>query len=197
MRPGRKRDFSRDPEILDATLEVLSEVGYGNLTMDMVATRAKAGKATLYRRWSSKEDMVLEAVTRMKKAQVDLGGLPDTGTLRGDLLGLFRPQSVEEQEVRLRVMAGIASMLSERRELADEVSAAIVEPWANAHRALIQRAVERGEVSSSADVETAAQVVPSMAAYRSLIQRKPFTREFLVSLVDGVLLPALRSGTPR
>lgn len=191
-RPGRKRDHSRDPEILDAALEVLAEVGYDGLTMDMVATRAKAGKATLYRRWPSKEEMILDAVTRMKRGQVDLDRLPDTGTLRGDLFGLSKPQSVEEQGHRLKVMAGLSSMLSKHQSLAEAGNAAIVEPWADAHRVLIQRAVDRGEVSAAADVETASQIIPSMAAYRSLIQRKPFAREFLVSLVDGVLLPALR-----
>lgn len=190
-RLGRKRDHTRDGDILDATLDVLAEVGYGGMTIDMVAARASAGKATIYRRWSSKENLILDAVARMKSKQVDLDHLPDTGTLRGDLLALFKPQSVEETERRLKVMTGLASMLSANQGFADAVDAAVVEPWAAAHRILIERAVERDEVSASADIETAAQIIPSMAAYRSLIQRKPFEKEFLVSLIDGVLLPAL------
>jgi AcrR family transcriptional regulator len=96
----------------------------------MIAMRAKAGKATIYRRWPSKAGLVLDAVTRMKRPQVDLDNLPDTGTLRGDLLALFKPQSIEEGERKLRVMAGFASMLSQDREFADAGNAAIVEPWA-------------------------------------------------------------------
>jgi len=93
-------------------------------------------------------------------------------------------------------MAGFASMLSQHREFAEAGNAAIVEPWAAAHRTLIGRAIERGEVAATADIETVAQVIPSMATYRALIQRKPFDRDFLIAMIDGVLLPALhRSAT--
>jgi AcrR family transcriptional regulator len=190
-RLGRKRDHTRDDDILDVTLDVLAEVGYTGLTMSMVAARAAAGKATIYRRWSSKEALILDAVARMKSKQVDLEHLPDTGTLRSDLLALFKPQSVEESERRLNVMTGLASMLSAHQGLAEAVHAAIVEPWAAAYRVLMQRAVDRGEISGLADIETASQIIPSMAAYRALIQRRPFEKEFLVTLIDGVLLPAL------
>ncbi|HEU4324018.1 MAG TPA: TetR/AcrR family transcriptional regulator [Roseiflexaceae bacterium] len=191
-RLGRKRDPMRDDDILDATLDVLAEVGYGGLTMDMVAARAAAGKATIYRRWSSKEELILDAVARMKRKQVDLEHLPDTGALRSDLLALFKPQSIEESERRLQVMTGLASMLSAQQGLAEAVDAAIVEPWATAHHILMRRAVERGEISGQADIETACRIIPSMAAYRALVQRRPFEKEFLVGLIDGVLLPALR-----
>lgn len=195
QRLGRKRDDSRDADILEAALDVLAEAGYDGMTMDMVAVRAKAGKATVYRRWRSKEELVLEAVAHMKRGQVDLDRLPDTGTLRGDLLGLFRPQSIKVAERKLKVMAGLTSMLAQHQNLAEATNSVMVEPWATAHRALMQRAVERGEISASADIATASQVIPSMAAYRALIQRRPFEKDFLVALIDGVLLPALRGGS--
>src|SRR3989337_1831183 len=81
-RLGRKRDHTRDPEILEVALDVLAETGYDGMTIDTVATRAKAGKATLYRRWPSKADLVLDAVVCMKSKDIDLDALPDTGTLR-------------------------------------------------------------------------------------------------------------------
>ncbi|GAA1454396.1 TetR/AcrR family transcriptional regulator [Nocardiopsis tropica] len=192
VRPGRKRDPSRDGAILDAALEVLADVGYSRLSMDLVAARAGAGKATLYRRWPSKAELVVDAVARMKRDQVDLEHLPDTGDLRSDLLGLFRPQTVEEAERRLEVMAGLASTLVQDRALADAGTAAIVQPWAEAHHALMRRAVDRGEIPPTADIEALSQLIPSMAAFRALVRGKPFDRDFLVSMVDGVLLPALR-----
>ena len=67
-RLGRRRDHSRDPEILDAALEVLSEYGYDGMTIEMVANRAKAGKATLYRRGPSKAGLVVDAVVCMQQA---------------------------------------------------------------------------------------------------------------------------------
>lgn len=153
------------------------------------------GKATLYRRWPSKAELVLDAVTHMKRNQVDLDQLPETGTIRGDLVAMIRPQSIEDAERKLRVMVGLSSMLSQSQELADSMNAAVVEPWAEAHRVFMQRAMERGEISAAVDIETISQVVPSMAAYRTLIQHKVVDRDFLVSLIDGLLLPALRGAS--
>jgi AcrR family transcriptional regulator len=189
---GRKRDHTRDATILDATLEVLAEVGLAGLTMDLVAARAGAGKATIYRRWTSKTELVIDAVEHLKRIQVDLEDLPDTGTLRGDLLGLFKPPSIEETERRLKSMAGLASLLSHDQALADAANAAVIQPWAEAHLTLMQRAAQRGEIAADADLDTLSNVLPSMAAYRTLVQRQPFDQEFLLSMVDGVLLPALR-----
>lgn len=190
-RLGRKRDPSRDADILDAALEVLAEAGYAGMTMDMVAARAKAGKATVYRRWPSKADLVREAVAGLKKKAVDLERLPDTGTLRGDLLALFRPQPLEEGQRTLRVMAGLVSMISYDKGFAEAVADTMITPWADAHLALMQRAVTRGEISRDVDLHTLSRVVASLAGFRTLIEVKPFTREFLVSAIDSVLLPAL------
>ena len=190
-RVGRKRDPARDEAILDAAIDVLGEVGYSALTIDAVAARARAGKATVYRRWSSKEELILDAVQRLKDQQVPLDPLPDTGTVRGDLLALFRPQTTEEIERRDRAAAGLVSLLSHHSAFAAAAHAALVDPWADAHRAIMTRAVERGEVSPAVDVETICHVLPTMAAYRALVQREPFDQSFLVSVVDGVLMPAL------
>ncbi len=190
-RRGRKRDHTRDAAILDATLEVLAEVGYTGLTMDMVATHAKAGKATVYRRWPSKTELILDAIARLKSSQVDLQRLPDTGSLRGDFLGIFQPEPADQAERRLQIMAGLSSVLSSDLEFADAANAAVVEPWADAHLIFLQRAVARGEISDSSDITTLSRIIPSMAAYRALIQRKPFEREFLTSMVDSVVLPAV------
>jgi AcrR family transcriptional regulator len=191
---GRKRDHTRDPEILDAALEVLAETGYDGMTIDMVAARAKAGKATLYRRWSSKGELVIDAVACMKKGDLDYAQLPDTGTLRGDLIAMIKPHSIDDGEKKLQIMAGLMSMLSRVPELAEAANAAIVEPRAAANRILMRRAVDRGEISADCDIDVLSLVTPSMAAYRVLILRKPVDREFLVSLIDGVLLPAVGLG---
>jgi AcrR family transcriptional regulator len=191
---GRKRDHTRDPEILEAAIEVLAETGYDGMTMDLVATRAKAGKATVYRRWSSKAELVLEAVSCMKSGDIDYDHLPDTGTLRGDLLAMIKPHSIEDAKRKLEVMAGVISMLSRAPELADAANAALVEPRAKANRILFQRAIDRGEISADCDVETLSLISPSMASYRVLILRKPVDRAFLLSLIDGVILPAVGLG---
>lgn len=194
-RRGRRRDLTRDGAILDAALEVLAEVGYEGMTMDMVATRAKAGKATVYRRWTSKPELVRDAVARMKRAQVDLDELPDTGSLRGDLVALAKQEPEEDAERRLKVMGGLASLAAHDLGLGEASGTAVIEPWIEANRKLISRAIERGEFSADVDVETLSRVVPSMGGYRSLVERKPFNGDFFVGLIDTVLLPALH-GTP-
>ena len=193
---GRKRDHTRDPEILEAALDVLAETGYDGMTIEMVANRAKAGKATLYRRWSSKGELVVDAVACMKSADLDLDRLPDTGTLRGDLVAMIKPHSMQDSEKKLQVMAGLMSMLSRAPELADAVNAAIVEPRAKANRIFLRRAVERGEIPADLDLDALSLLTPSMSAYRTLIQRKPVDRAFLISLIDGVLLPAVGLTAP-
>ncbi|CAN5328450.1 TetR/AcrR family transcriptional regulator [soil metagenome] len=185
---GRKRDHTRDPEILDAALDVLAETGYEGMTIDMVAARAKAGKATLYRRWSSKSDLVLDAVACMKSIDPEL---PDTGTLRGDLIAMIKPPNLRDAERKLNVMAGIISMIARTPSLADAAYGALVEPRVNANRQLMQRAIDRGEIAADCDIETISVVSTSMVSYRTLMLRKPVDREFLVSIIDGVVLPAL------
>lgn len=190
-RVGRKRDATRDGAILSAAIDTLGEVGFDRMTMDMVALRAGAGKATVYRRWPSKEALVLEAVAQMKRDQVDLGNLPDTGTLRTDLLALFKPSTMEESERKLRALAGLSALLAQEPSLASAAGNAIVEPWVEANRSLLDKAMARGEIATSAPLEIMATIIPSLAAYRSLIERKPFDRAFLVEMIDHVLLPAL------
>ena len=192
VKPGRKRDHTRDPEILDATLDVLAETGYDGMTLDQVATRAKAGKATLYRRWSSKADLVIDAVVCMKKENLAPEALPDTGTLRGDLLAMIRPPSLQDAERKLRIMSGVVSMLSKQPEMREAIKEAMVEPRAAANRFLLRRAIDRGEIRPDCDVETLSLLSASMVFYRTMIQQIPVDRAFLVSVIDEILLPAVR-----
>lgn len=188
---GRKKDSSRDPEILDAALSVLAEKGFEGLTVELVAAKAKAGKGALYRRWTSKNDLILEAIGHMKSRMVNIDSLPDSGNLRKDLLSLFKPEPQESVDQKQRIMAAIVSMLARHNELSETVNELMVEPWAKAHKFLMERARARGEVSADADIETISRIAPTMAAFRSLVLRKPFDKTFLLSMVDGVILPAL------
>ncbi|PSL36621.1 TetR family transcriptional regulator [Labedella gwakjiensis] len=192
---GRKRDHTRDSEILDSTLEVLAETGYDGMTIDMVAARAKAGKATLYRRWSSKAELVLDAVACLKASEVDLDALPDTGTLRGDLIAMIKAPTIRDADRKLKVMAGIVSMIARSPEMAAAAHAALVEPRASANRVIFRRAIERGEIDADCDVERLCMIGPAMAAYRVLMLGRPVDREFLIGNIDGVILPA--AGLPR
>ncbi len=187
---GRKRDLTRDPEILDATLEVLAETGYDGMTIDMVAARAKAGKATVYRRWASKDELVIDAVACMKSSDIDFDKLPDTGTLRGDLVAMIKPHSIEDGAKKLKVMAGLMSLMTRRPDLADAARAAVIGPRVKANTVFLTRAIERGEIPAKVDVELLSQVGGAMATHRTLMLGLPVDREFVLSVIDEVILPA-------
>jgi AcrR family transcriptional regulator len=194
-RAGRKPDRSKDAALLDAAVEIVSEVGYDGMTMDLVAARAGTTKSAMYRRWPSKGELTLDAVIRLQDTETNLDDLPDSGTLRGDLIALTRPYEQEEGQRKLRLMAGLSSLLERQPELVDAANAAIVDPWVDVCRVMIERAVARGEAATS-DVEAVARVIPSMTSYRVLIQREPVDRDFFVGLIDAVLLPAVRPAPP-
>lgn len=189
---GRKRDQSLDGRVLEATIDTLAEVGFDSMTMDMVAARAKAGKATLYRRWPSKAELVRDALICMSKGSVDLEQIPDTGSLREDLLSLIRSYSAEFRERKLQVLARLGSYFSEHRAVAEEANAGIFGPWTEINRSLMQRAITRGEIHPEADIEQACQVIVAMTSYYSH-QCKSFSKDDYAALLDNILLPALKS----
>ncbi|WP_207208117.1 TetR/AcrR family transcriptional regulator [Salipiger sp. IMCC34102] len=192
---GRKRDPDRDIAILEATIDLLAEVGYDGLSTAKVADRALAGKGTMYRRWPTKTDLVLDAVAHMKAQQIDLEALPDTGSLRGDLLALFQPSDSAQLDRTSRAMAGVVSMISQMPGLAETGDYSIFAPWIAANTILMERAAKRGEIPAAADIALAAQIIPSMAAYRALILRVAIEKDLLVRLVDQIVLPALHEST--
>jgi AcrR family transcriptional regulator len=188
---GRKRDESLDELILDAAIDILAETGYDRMTMDMVATRAKTGKATIYRRWSSKARLVRDALVSMSSQSVELKKLPDTGTLKGDLLAILKPHSADRQQKKSQVIRGLGSFFSENQEMAEETLADIFEPLNKVNRFLMQRAQERGEVGPEADIESACEMIISMITHRTQILFQSFDKEYYEKVLDGILLPAL------
>jgi AcrR family transcriptional regulator len=179
--------------ILDATLAVLAELGYDGMTIDLVAARAGSARATVYRRWPTKAELVLEAVTRLSRADVDHGELPDTGSLRGDMTAMILPLSDEEQQVRIQAMAALLSLPKDDARLAEAAKRAGIAPWIEVNRVLMQRAIERGEFPAPNDLDTLAEVIPMVCVARA-VQQLPITREFSLALIDAVILPALRGG---
>lgn len=190
---GRKRDDTLDARIIEAAIDVLAQTGFDSMTMDMVAASAKTGKATVYRRWSSKAELVRDALIRMSHSSVELDRLPETGTLRGDLLAVLKPYSMEHSERKLRIMARLGSFFSEHQNLAGEATAGIFVPLTDVNRKLMQRAAERGEISADADIETACQLIISTIFYRTIGQNQSFDKNAYAVLLDNILLPALKN----
>lgn len=184
---GRPRDASRDEVICRAALDLLSERGYDCLTMDLVAARAKAGKATLYRRWASKAELVMDALALVKPAPEDV----DTGSLDGDLAALTEAACSRTSAYVSSVMCGVASALGRDPELLACFRQRVTEPRIARIRAVLERARERGELGDDVDVELAATIVPSLSLQQVLLTGRGPDRTYIEQIVAKVLRPML------
>ncbi|MES2526669.1 MAG: TetR/AcrR family transcriptional regulator [Bdellovibrionota bacterium] len=189
---GRKRDDSLDDQIKSATIEILGEIGFDRMTMDMVSARVGAGKASLYRRWPSKAELVKDSLVWMSGGSVDLTHLPDTGSIRGDLLSVVKAHSTEYSERKGRILSKLGSFLTVHKKLIDETSAEIFEPWTEMNRTLMKRAIERGELSPKADVDLACEVIIAMVNYYSMTLNKPFEKSLFSKLLDNIIIPSMK-----
>lgn len=194
---GRKRDPQLDTQIIDSALAILGEVGFDSMTMDMVAARTGAGKATLYRRWPSKAELVGDALISMSRNSVETETMPDTGSLRTDLLSVMKPYSTEFAERKMRVLSGLGSFHSEHQEFAREAMNGIFKPWIEINTTLMKRAQLRGEISAKADIETACRVIVAMTHFRTAVELKSMNRTIYAGLLDTIILPALAKSKNR
>jgi AcrR family transcriptional regulator len=187
---GRPLDRSRDPAILRAALEVLGEYGYDRLTMDLVAARARAGKAALYRRWSSKAELVVDAQALEHTTLPE----PDTGTLLGDLGVLFEHgQLTREDYFETSVIAGLATACGRDPELARALNDRFLETGYKVLRLILERAVDRGEVPRERDLEFIIEIIPALFLSRVLTSGKPPDQAFVHRIVHEVIYPLATS----
>lgn len=191
--PGRKRDASRDDALCQAALEVLAEVGYDRLTIDAVAARAGAGKATCYRRWASKAELVVDAIGRMKTKPVQ----PDTGSLRGDLIELTCHFHDGEDTFRTDVQSGLVSGLVRDANLREMFAENFIAPRKAVFRAVFERAVERGEIEPVPFYELLSDVVPSMVFHQVILTGRPPEAAFIHSVIDQIVLPLTKAPATR
>ncbi|MEY9875515.1 AcrR family transcriptional regulator [Streptacidiphilus sp. MAP12-33] len=190
--PGRKRDASRDDALRQAALEVLAEVGYDRLTVDAVAARAGAGKATCYRRWAGKAELVVDAVSHMK-ARLEQ---PDTGSLRGDLIALTSHATAGDDSFRVDVQAGLVSGLVRDAQLREVFAERFVAPRKAVFRTVFEHAVERGEIAPVPNAELLSDIVPSLVFHQMILTGRPPDAAFILRVIDEIVLP-LAQATPQ
>lgn len=177
----------REQEILDAALTVLVEVGYDRLTMDAVATAARASKATLYRRWSGKAALVVEALAAQKAAPET----PDTGSLRGDLLATFCGAHGITTPESTAVFAATITALGHDEEFATAFRRDIVGPKIARSRAVFERARERGELRDGLDLDLVAPALAGIVLHRAYVLGQPPDQATVTAVVDQIILPAV------
>jgi AcrR family transcriptional regulator len=181
----------REAEFLEVTLRLLQEHGYDGLTVDAVATTARASKATVYRRWPSKAELVLAAFTEAIR-QVSVP--PDTGTLRGDLLRVGQ-LVCEQARLHASTIRAVHFEVSRSPALNDVMQHQFIDQRKASIQHILQQAVERGEIDQAAISNELWDLLPGYLIFRSIFDSRPPTRHTVQALVDDVILPSLTRPT--
>jgi AcrR family transcriptional regulator len=179
---------SREKELLAVTLQVLSETGYDKLTVDQVVARAHASKTTVYRRWPSKAELVCAAFVHRTCGEFAM--LPDTGTLRGDLLALAEMIATVADEYG-RVIAGILAAGERSPRLRELLAKDLYYERRDQVQGVLRRAATRGEIAQEAIGDDLWDVLPAYILFRTLLGERPVPPTTLRALIDDVLLPSL------
>jgi AcrR family transcriptional regulator len=177
----------RETELLAVTLRLLQEHGYDRLTVDAVASAARASKATVYRRWPSKAELVLAAfIEGVRQVAVP----PDTGTLRGDLLRLGEVVCQEAHQHASTIRAVLVEV-SRNPALNDVMQHQFIDHRKALIRHVLQQAVDRGEIAEAAITDELWDLLPGYLIFRSIMPNRPPTPQTVQVLVDDVIIPGL------
>ncbi|MGH3960177.1 TetR/AcrR family transcriptional regulator [Mycobacterium sp.] len=177
----------RETELLAVTLQLLQRHGYDRLTVDAVAATARASKATVYRRWPSKAELVLAAfIEGIRQVAVP----PDTGTLRGDLLRLGQLVCQQAQQHASTIRAVLVEV-SRHPALNDALQHQFLDQRKALIHHILYQAVDRGEVNEAAITDELWDLLPGYLIFRSIIPSRPPTRQTVQALVDDVIIPSL------
>jgi AcrR family transcriptional regulator len=185
VRRGRPRSQDADRAILQAATQILAERGLGGMSMEEVAARAGVAKTTVYRRWTSRGALALDAFLAEFQSQQPL---PDTGTLRGDLLAALRAwiKSVTQTQAG-PVLAGLIAESQQDPELAVAWRERVVARLRDQHKIMLDRAVERGEIPAGTDQEVVLDLLFGAAYHRLLHGHQPLTDRFARRVVDLIV----------
>lgn len=176
----------RELEILSATLEVLADVGYDRLTMDAVAARAKASKATLYRRWTNKVSLVIDALQHSKGPTE----LPDTGSLRGDLMGVFCGLGGLVDPDAVAMFASVLTAIARDADFAEAFRTEVVGPKIAVSQQIWERARERGELRDDIDLSLLEPALAGIVLHRVFVMGEEPTPDLITRVIDQIILPA-------
>jgi AcrR family transcriptional regulator len=183
----RRRGEQLESAILEAAWDELGAMGYGNLTMDAVAERAGTSKPVLYRRWRTRAELVL-AVLRAHSPMLS-GPVPDTGSLRGDVLFLLRRMSQGLSRVGTSTLFGLLADLFADAQGFSRVRAHVLQISTEVMSGLLQRALARGEVSVMPLPPRILTLPVDLARHEILVSRGPVPDETLAEIVDEIFLP--------
>jgi AcrR family transcriptional regulator len=172
---------------------LVRDVGYDALAMDAIAARAGVGKATVYRRWATKETLVAEAIERI----VRTFPIPDTGTTEGDLQSVMRDSVGLYQDPATRgLLSGLVAAMARSERIAQAVRSGFVAARRDALRQVLERGVARGELRQGLDMELALDLLSGPLVFRALITGGPVNERLTRGVVEVVLRGLAPSSKP-
>jgi AcrR family transcriptional regulator len=188
----RRRGRVLDAAILEATIAEIDEMGYANLSIERVAERARASKASLYRRWPSKVELVVAALYEVLP---DPAATADTGSLRDDLLALFRTSAELFVGPAGTAIRGLLSDALRDPELATRFRAYTRGNTVRGMREVVRRAGERGELVAESISLRQLEAGLALMRFHFLTHDGPVPDEVIVGIVDEVVLPLFRAAS--
>jgi AcrR family transcriptional regulator len=187
---GRPRDISREHAIEKAAVELIQEVGYERCTIEAIAIRARASKATIYRRWRNKQELFVSA---LDQHSLHAPHHVDNGNLRDDLVEHIAEKVKVLESPDGALIAELISAAKSDGELGKLIPKSIREQQDTSVIQILERGRKRGEISSEANVELLLEIIPAIFTYRIFTTRQEVDRPFIEKLVDGVIIPALQN----
>jgi AcrR family transcriptional regulator len=184
-RPGRPRSEQAEQAIIEATLDLFAEQGFEGVCVEAVAARAGVGKATIYRRWPNKEDLLLAAFGSLKSPFPEARGV----SVRDDLLAMVKVMCADRSDPRkARRYALLLGEGDKYPRLMARYLQTVVEPRREAMRAVIRRGTQTGELRPDTDVEIAMLTLTGACMAQGQSVPGTLDDEFATRLVDGLLL---------
>jgi len=184
---GRPRSAEVDRAIGEAALALLVEEGYGGMSVEGIANRAGVGKAAIYRRWSTKAEIVVDALRSHPFADIPL---PDSGDVRADLLEMLTAQQEAFSGQDGPLMNALAAEKSRHPELRVAFEDAYIRDRRTHLHHIVSSAVERGDLPREADVELIVEAAPAILVHRLVVHAVPPTPDLPQRIVDLLLGPA-------
>jgi AcrR family transcriptional regulator len=189
-RGGRPRDPSRDGVIRAAILRLLADVGYGALTMDAVAAEAGVGKATIYRRWRTKQDLVVDTISDLNRAEATP---PDTGSLEGDLRLMLRSLVNVINGPAGAATLSLLSTVPHQPALAEAFTNGPLAVWRHSFEQIFARAEQRGEIRPGMAGSPAGEATSALLVQRWLLTGEPVDDAYADQVLEQVVMPVVRS----
>jgi AcrR family transcriptional regulator len=193
--PQRRRGPALEEALLNAAWAELAERGYDDLTFDAVAGRAGTSRAVLYRRWPNKQELVLAALAH--EAAKDAVVVPDTGSLRGDVISLLQQANKIRVETVTLLLTRLGGFYRQTGSSLDDLRAFVQGGRDALMDEIIQRAIDRGEIQAEQVTERIAHLPVDLFRHELVMTLQPLSDETIEEIVDTVFLPLLEARRPK